>query len=316
MWMFIRKNTKLKFKKIKIKKLIKRVIILLFCGAVFSLGFTVYENIHVDRVIKAFKDRAVFEAEVQFESRPGQFQTRRYYVVSRETSYELEDTRSVFNTDRQYLGQKGDIFVTQDSPFPSVFGIHQFISYYYGGHAAIHDGENRFIEAIGFPDPDESLLEIMLVRGDKPHTYSTTVGRNSTNYWLMINYRSESSNDYPYYGRYYRPDFVGLRVKHITEDQIDGAVDYAYDKYENKAIYNFLFFLNMKYKYYCTDLVSRAYQSVMVDEKDQRSYARALNDDGFITSVNDLILSRETYITFYVEIIDDILHIYYLEDVL
>jgi hypothetical protein len=71
----------------------------------------------------------------------------------------------------------------------------------------------------------------------------------------------------------------------------------------------------MSYKYYCTDLVSRAYQHALVDEKDQRNYSRALNDDGFITSVNDIILSRETYIAFYVEIRDDIVHIYYLEDI-
>ena len=70
----------------------------------------------------------------------------------------------------------------------------------------------------------------------------------------------------------------------------------------------------MKYKFYCTDLVSRAYQSVMVDEKDQRQYSKALNDDRFITSVNDMILSDDTYIMFYVEVIDDIWHIYYLED--
>ncbi|MFU8792542.1 MAG: hypothetical protein ACNA7K_00805 [Acholeplasmataceae bacterium] len=315
MWMFLRGKPKFKLKKINLIKTLKRTIFVLFLAAVFSLGFTVYENIRANQAINAFKARAVFEAEVQFESRPGQFQTRRYYSVPRETSYELADERSVFNTDRQYLGQKGDIFVTQDSPFPHVFGIHQFISYYYGGHAALHDGQNRFIEALGFPDEDESLLEIMLIRGDEPHTYSTTVGRNSTNYWLLVNYRGESSPEYPYYGGYYRPDFVGLRVKNITEEQIDGAVDYAYDKYENKAIYNFLFFLNMKYKYYCTDLVSRAYQSVMVPENKQHVYSRALNDDRFITSVNDMILSRETYIAFYVEIIEDVLHIYYLEDV-
>jgi hypothetical protein len=314
MWIFLKKKLQFKFKKIKIKKVIAFIFLALFGGAVFSLGYTIYENIHVNYAINAFKDRATFESEVEFESRPGVFQTRRYYVVSRETSYELFDQRSVFNSDRRYLGQKGDIFVTQDSPFPHVFGIHQFISYYYGGHAAIHDGENRFIEAVGFPDADESLLEIMFVRGDKPHDYSTTISRNSTNYWLLKGYTRETDPQYPYYGDYYRNDFVGLRVKYATDEIIDGAVNYAVEQYENRAIYNFLFFLNMKYKYYCTDLVSRAYQSVMVEPERQRSYARALNDDGFITSVNDMILSRETYITFYVEIIDNVLHIYYLED--
>jgi len=53
----------------------------------------------------------------------------------------------------------------------------------------------------------------------------------------------------------------------------------------------------------------------MVAPEDQRNYSRALNDDRFITSVNDLILSKETYITFYVENIDDITNIYYLADI-
>jgi hypothetical protein len=53
----------------------------------------------------------------------------------------------------------------------------------------------------------------------------------------------------------------------------------------------------------------------MVPESEQTNYSKSLNDDGFITSVNDIILSEETYIAFYVEIIDDIVHIYYLEDV-
>jgi hypothetical protein len=70
----------------------------------------------------------------------------------------------------------------------------------------------------------------------------------------------------------------------------------------------------MENRYYCTDLVSRAYQSVMVEKDKQRHYSRALNDDGFITSVNDLILSKETYITSYFEVIDEVAHVYYLAD--
>ena len=126
-------------------------------------------------------------------------------------------------------------------------------------------------------------------------------------------YRTPSDDAYPYYGPNYRTNFVGLRVKDITSDQIDGVVEFANDQID-WALYNFTFFLDMKYKFYCTDLVSRAYQSVMVDEEDQRDYARALNDDKFITSVNDIILSKETYMIFYVEIVDGITNIYYLED--
>jgi hypothetical protein len=188
-----------------------------------------------------------------------------------------------------------------------------FVSYYFGGHAAIKNDENRFIEAVGFPEGNETILDFILHPGNEPHNLSATVSKSASNYWLNPVYRSVSDREYPYYGTKYRNDFVGLRVKNVTQDQIDGAVSYAEDKL-GTALYNFLFFLDMKYKFYCTDLVSRAYQSVMVDEKDQRQYSKALNDDRFITSVNDMILSDDTYIMFYVEVIDDIWHIYYLED--
>ncbi|MCF7931002.1 MAG: hypothetical protein K9L02_05805, partial [Acholeplasmataceae bacterium] len=207
-----------------------------------------------------------------------------------------------------------DLFVSQDSPFPDVPVIHQFISYYFGGHAAINNGENKFVEATGFPDDDETLLDIIFQPGNEPNDYSTKVSLSSTNYWLNPKYRSASDDAYPYYGTYYRNEFVALRVKDVTSDQINGAVDYATSKID-VSLYNFTFFLDMKYKYYCTDLVSRAYQDVMVEEKDQSGYSRALNDDRFITSVNDLILSQETYLIIYVEVVDDIVNIYHLKDI-
>ena len=310
-------NASMKMKrkrKWNIIRFIKIFFILAISGAIYSLGVAISENIQVDRAIEAFKARAqgVYTEEVVTIN--GVEQTRRYYSVSRETSYELTDTRSVFQSiDRLELGKKGDIFVSQDSPFPHIPVIHQFISYYFGGHAAIHTGEGTFVEAIGFPDSDESLWDIMTHPGNQPHDFSTVVGVSQTNYWLNPNYRTTSDKSYPYFGRNYRKDFVGLRVKNITPSQIDGAVDFAMDQV-GTSLYNFWFFLDMKYKYYCTDLVSRAYQDVMIPTHKQKLYSKALNDDGFITSVNDMILSNDTYIIFYVEIKNNITHIYHLED--
>ncbi|MDX9691560.1 MAG: YiiX/YebB-like N1pC/P60 family cysteine hydrolase [Acholeplasmataceae bacterium] len=307
---------RIKVKKLKkIFRVLKLIFILIIGGAVYSLGVAVSENVQVDQAIRAFKARSNGEYVEEIVMFGTTQQTRRYYSVSRETSYELADTRSVFqSTDRMHLGQKGDIFVSQDSPFPRIPVIHQFISYFFGGHAAIHTGEGNFVEAVGFPDDDESLWDIMTHPGNEPHDFSTVIGESQTNYWLNPAYRDENDPAYPYFGPNYRKDFVGLRVKDIELDQIDGAVDFAQDKV-GKSLYNFWFFLDMTYKYYCTDLVSRAYQDVMIPRKDQKEYSRALNDDGFITSVNDMILSKDTYIVFYVEFKNDIAHIYYLEDV-
>ena len=134
----------------------------------------------MNQAIEEFKSRAngiYTEESLDFGSTT---QVRRYYEVSRETSYELSDTRSVFyDINRTYLGKKGDIFVTHESPFPNVPVIHQFISYYFGGHAAINNGENKFLEATGFPNDDETLLEIILQPGDEPNDYSTKMKENS-----------------------------------------------------------------------------------------------------------------------------------------
>lgn len=308
-----RKNKKRR-KKLKTKAFIKGFIFLLLGAIIFTFGKAVTKDILVKKEIKQFKSRAIFEKEELFEYQPGVTQTRRYYGVPRETSYELNDARSIFYDDtRKFLGQNGDIFLSQESPFPSVPVIHQFVSYYFGGHAAIKNDSNHFIEAVGFPNEDETLWDIITHPGNEPHDFSVTINKNTSNYWLNPVYRSSSNEDYPYFGSYYRKKFIGVRVKDVTEEQISGAVAYAEEKVD-KNLYNFLFFLDMKYKFYCTDLVSRAYQDVMVESKHQKKYAKALNDDRFITSVNDIVLSRDTYMTFYIEIKDDITHIYYLKD--
>ena len=300
--------------KIKIKSILKITLIIIFSAIIFSFGTAVSENQRMDKEIQEFVNRAVFEYEEEFEYFPGVFQTRRYYKVSRETSYELEDTRSVFySSSRKFLGKKGDMYATRQSPFPSAGIIDTFITYYFGGHVALNDGENRYIEAVGFPDDDESIFDIIFHPGNEPHDYSVTVSM-SYNYWLNPGFRDPNHPDAAVYGKMYRTKFVGLRVKHVTEEQIDAAVDYGRDKID-KNLYNFLIFMDMKYKFGCTDLVSRAYQSALVEPERQRNYSRSLNDDGFITSVHDIILSKETYIVSYVEVIDEVVHIYYLEDV-
>lgn len=310
----IRRRKKLNLLKV-IKKTTFLILFIVIWLFVYGLGVAAKENKLVDYQIEEFKNRASTEyTEIMFTIR-GEKQIRRFFSVSRETSYELKDSRSAFyDESRLFLGQKGDIFVTQDSPLPHIPIVHQFVTFYFGGHAALNNGENRFIEAVGFLTGEDTFFEVVLHPGNKPHDFALTASVSSTNYWLDPSFRSPGNVAYPYFGAMYRSEFIGLRVKYITEEQIEGAVDYA-DSLVNRNLYNLLFFLDTKYKYYCTDLVSRAYQHVMVEESKQRSFSQALNDDGFITSVNDLILSKETYILFFVEVVDGIVNIYYLEDV-
>lgn len=313
------KIKKQKRKKIRFWRLLKRTLILgfFFClgGAAFSLGVTLFENVQATININRFKERATFESEeiVLYGSIE---QTRRYYVVERTEAYELNDTRSVFEDDseRKHLGRDGDILLTSDSPFPFIPVFHQFMTSYYGGHAALKSEDLGYLQATGFPRANQSLIDIILTRGDEPHEYGNITAHVAPNdYWTNPTYRNETDKSYPYYGSYYRDKFFGVRVKDIDQEHIDQVIDFAESK-TNQAIYNFLFFLDMQYKYYCTDFISRSYQSVMVPEEEQGLYSKSLNDDWFITSVNDILLSKQTYLTFYVEVKDDIFNIYYLED--
>lgn len=309
------KKQKKKINLIKtLKKTLKFILIITLSALLYSFGGATAENIRVNRMVDEFKSRAEFEYETEITYSQGVTQTRRYYKVSRETFYELADTRSVFTDDtRRLIGQKGDVFVTQDTPFPYIPVIHQVGSYYFGGHAAIHNGNSRFIEATGFPDDDESVIDIILHPGNEPHDFSVTVARSGSNYWMNSAFRTTDDPSYKTYGSYYRKEFIVLRARDVTAEQIDTAVAYADDKVD-KALYNFTYFFNTRYKYGCTDLVSRAYQAALVEPERQRNYSRALNDDRFITTINDIILSKDTYMTVYVEVIDDVFHIYYLED--
>ncbi len=309
------KKRRSKRKKRVIFRILNIVLLIMLGGMVYSFGVSTYENVKVNQEIEAFKDRAITEITEDFEYSPGVIQKRIYHIVPRETSYELSDARSVFYDDsKKYLGQSGDILMTQDSPFPHIFGIHQFVTYYFGGHATLSSDHNTLYEATGLADDFQTIIDTIKEPGDEPHDLSLTAQEKHSNMWLDPNYRTDSDPAYPYYGSYYRDEFIGVRVKNITDEQLQGLNDFG-DSIKDQALYNYLFFLDMKNKYYCTDLVSRAYQAVMVEDYKQKQYSSVLNDDGFITSVNDMILSNDTYISVYVEIIDDVVHIYHLEDI-
>lgn len=301
-----------KFIKI-LKKTIKIIGIFILFGIFYSFGYSAYENIRVNQMIKSFKNRADFETEVILFNGYETYK-RRYYKVSRET-LEENDNLNVFTDELKHnIGQKGDIYVTKQSPFPHIIGVHQLMSFYAGGHAAIMDGKGYVIESTGYPENFETFIGIIKDDGSNKNNYINTVDVVSNDYWLN---RAKPSDDKKlFYQRYYRSEFIGLRIKNLDQDKLDQFVDNAYQKYEDNRLYNFLFFLDMEYKYYCTDLISRAYSEIFGEAK---GYAKRLNDDGFITTVHDLILSKETYISMYFELTkenDEIIeNIYYLEDV-
>jgi hypothetical protein len=281
------------------KRILKILLVSVAGFFIFLFGQTVGEHIAIKREIRQFVHRGVLD-EVNSTD------TIKYYKVSRETYYPNELTRSPFyNNDLNKPGAAGDIFVTQQSPLVAYPGVHEFVTFFFGGHAAVIDSNNRIYETIGIPDSDENLLDVMINGGRNTHVVGDVF-----NYWLNPNYRTTNESDPSYlaFGNWYRNEWIGLRIKGVTQDDIDEALDFIEDKAEKESQYNFLFVLFTRNKYYCTDMVSRAYESIQVDGKQKYN----LNRDLIAVTVNDLILSKNTYISYFVTTKNNVKHVYYI----
>lgn len=292
------------------KKVLKIVLFLIIAGLGYSLGIAVYENNEADDKIKEFISRGEHVSSVLYEDF-----TYNFYEVKREHDYEFDDKNVIYNDNPSSfnIGAKGDVLLTRQSPFPYAPGVHQFVSYFFGGHTAIVSGDNRIIQSTGMasggvlnPNIIFKTIGKQEVNGD-----DDIVAEEAPNYFFNTNYRNEDDHSYNAYNKFYRTEIITIRVKNISSEAIDQVIDEAH-KLVDKALYNYLFFLDYKNKYYCTDLISRVYSKVN-NRNDKRI---SLNDDGFITSANDIILSDDAYISLYwkVNLKLNEVGIYYLEN--
>ncbi len=281
-------------------KRIFKLIAILFVGfLLFLTGQTVSEHIKIRQDIREFTKKAVLQTEISTD-------TIKYYKVSRETYYPNELYREPFyNGDLTQPGSAGDIFVTQQAPYPNWPGIYDIVTFYFGGHAAYVGEDNIIYDIAGYPEADESFLKVLFKGGRSTHV------SDGYNYWLDANFYRPDEPHYRYFGSYYRSEYFGLRVKDVTNEDIDQVSAYMKHLADVKAQYNFLYILNNKNKYYCTDMMSRGYGSI-TNSDGKPKYN--LNNDGVAVTINDLILSKHTYISFYVRTDrDGTKHIYYID---
>src|SRR5690606_28617977 len=110
----------------------------------------------------------------------------------------------------------------------------------------------------------ETMFNVIMHRGYDEGNIHGVSAQKTYNYWMRP-YRNENHAEYPYYGKYYRPEIFAVRPKfndvNTIQDDIDQAVGYVEDKVD-RGLYNYLFIFDTEYKFYCTDLVTRAYRSV------------------------------------------------------
>jgi len=277
-----------------------KLILILFAGfLLFLTGQTAAEWVMVQQEIKDFTSKAVLREDISTD-------TIKYYQVSRETYYPDEFERSAFfNDNLKYPGAEGDILVTRQSPFANKPGVYDFVTFYFGGHAAYVGKDNQIYEISGIPSVGEGFFDV-LINGTDSTTSSIT-----TNYWLNPSFRNENDPTYNTFGTYYRKEFFGLQVKGITEEEINQVNNFMNHVVDIEAQYNFFFIFRTQDRYYCTDLISRGFNSITNSNGNQKF---RLNSDLVATTVNDLILSKDTYISFYVKTDkNDVKHIYFIE---
>lgn len=200
----------------------------------------------------------------------------KYYKVSK--TYEYEDvSRNVFNPfdSKKYVGSTGDILSTTRNPLRSIPVVGLISRLAWAGHSAL------------ITEDDGSKICEVVGNEDDPEDNFVRIVENE---WI-----SKDSGS---------PHIIGLRVKDLTDEDRKTVTSYANTQALEKDKYNFLFPLTRSNKYYCTDLVSRSFNEVDIN----------LNNDGFMTSGNDMILSKKTYIIFFRKRVGNKFIVYYLTE--
>lgn len=202
--------------------------------------------------------------------------TVKYYKVENN----VDEESYTYYEGYSYAGAPGDIIVGLRSPFPNYPIVDPLVTFLFGGHAAFccypYDDYANTIDY-------SECLETLGMNGD----YSLDcVSTEIRDYWDDADYRD---------------NYIGLKVK-ATEEQKKEAFNYVVSSLGDH--YNYTFIFNQKDTYYCTDLISRSYEKVGIN----------LNHDLLGSTVHDLIVSSNTYISIYNYIDKNgIRHIYYLD---
>lgn len=174
-----------------------------------------------------------------------------------------------------YPGGKGDILVSPEQNTIAPF-LNEIISFYAGGHAAYCLGE------YGDYQISSSNMETV----ETTETQSVHTARiYSKQDWMNNQFFNQ---------------VIGLRVD-MTDEECDKVTSTILSYYGDP--YNVTFFFNTTNTKYCSDMVSQGFKYI----------GKNLNRDLSTTSIYDLIVSPDTYISYYHYFDSNgVKHIYYL----
>jgi len=264
----------------KLIKYLNQILFIIICLVLIFLGNGFYEKALINKKIEDFKARAVYIGDDKIRANVY------YYKVLKK--YDYEDTsRNTFDIQRRIIGSKTDIIITNRNPMRGVLILDPIVGFlahnFFLGHSTINstDDGSKIIEVLGNtgnPEWDRVL--------------------ENYNDWMLIEDSLQEKSE--------SPIIIGLRVKGTTASQRDKMIEYA-RKQIGKG-YNYTFLFNRINTFYCSDLVSRSIKHGGIN----------VNYDHFVTTGNDMILSKNTYIFFLRETIivdgEKIFNVYFLDD--
>lgn len=256
-------------KKILLRSLLSLVLVVIFGMLIDST----VENIMIYHDINEFKNKGVLQVDKSTT-------TEKWYKVSRETWMSDKSTYFIDSkSNKMYYGNSGDIVVGLESALRDYPIISEVTTFLFGGHASFVSYEGSYKNALGQNLEYNNRYHI-------ESTYDDGVSRSDGDFWTDVSYRNE---------------VIVLRVN--VSEEILKSVFLELTTHVGKK-YNKLYIVDTKNKYYCTDLITRAFSKFGYD----------LNYDGFYASVEDLIVSKLTYISFYKIYENGITSYYYIGD--
>lgn len=184
-----------------------------------------------------------------------------YIKIYEIESNEVIPTYTVFGSNIA-PGGPGDVLICLNSTIEIPI-VRELVSFFAGGHASLV--------------LDEVVDNEIAANSN---TVIETTGLNQIDNFTIIDTKQSWIN------RSLFDEVIGLRVR-MTEKERKKVISKGISLYGDP--YNYSFIFDTKNKSYCSDLVYKSFNSIGIN----------LNKDSFTTSVYDLIVSKETYISYY-----------------
>lgn len=222
------------------------------------------QHVITDIKINNFKKLGVYQESI---SSP----TTKYYKIASDEPTGFTNVGGII-----YPGYKGDVLVSRGSDI-GIPVAEELTSFFVGGHAAIV--VDKYGDYSVSSRSSDSIEATGMEEGLNP---------------------SRVANRYYWNNKDIYNEVIGLRGNNMDEKMRDEVVSNAFALLGDP--YNFSFTFETDRKSYCSDLITKCFESVNIN----------YNKNGYWTTIYDIITSSDCHISYYHYFEDGVKYIYYL----